>query len=88
MISPSEINYLLLANGKSLEPLSEQILRAGLPKSTYAHLDESGWKTQGVSKHLWTICTNTFSYFQIHPRRNFSVANELVSFNSLLRKNG
>lgn len=81
VISPSEINYLLLANGKSLEPLSEQILRTGLPKSTYAHLDESGWKTQGVSKHLWTICTKTFSYFQIHSQRNSSIANELVSFN-------
>lgn len=81
VISPSEINHLLLANGKNLEPFSQEILLRGLEKSHYAHLDESGWKTKGVSKHLWTICTNTFSYFRIHPKRNSSVANELISPN-------
>jgi len=81
VISPSEINHILLTNGKTLEPVSEQILKEGLNNSPYAHLDESGWKTKGVSKYLWTVTTNAFSYFRIHPKRTSEVANTLVSAN-------
>lgn len=81
VISSSEINYILLYNGKVLESVSEQILESGLKTSTYVNLDESGWKTKGVSKHIWTVCNNMFSYFQIHSKRNSEVANKLISAN-------
>lgn len=81
VISPSEINYILLDNGRTLEPVSKQILGESLRNSPYAHFDESGWKTKGVSKYIWTVCNNAFSYFLIHPHRNSEVANELVSAN-------
>lgn len=79
VISKAEINHLLLENGKKIEPVSEQILEKGLQKSQYAHLDESGWKTKGISKYLWIVCNNMFSYFRIYPKRNSEIANELIS---------
>lgn len=81
VISASEINHILLENGKTLEPISEHILESALKRSTYANLDESGWKTKGVRKYIWTVCNDFFSYFQIHHRRNSEVANELVKSN-------
>lgn len=70
---------------RTLAPGCEKI-KDSLPKQPVLNVDESGWKTKGVSRWLWVFVTPVLAYFHVAQSRGSKVLKEILgqSFSGVL----
>jgi transposase len=61
-------------------------IKDSLPQQPVLNVDESGWKTKGVSRWLWVFVTPVLAYFHIAQSRGSKVLKEILgeSFSGVL----
>lgn len=55
-----------------------EALKEHLTKEPYLHIDESGWKNNGVTHWAWVFATKLFSFFTIEASRGSAILNEVL----------
>jgi hypothetical protein len=53
-------------------------LQKRLQSSTYAYMDETGWKVNGALHQLWSASTHFLSFLSIKPSRGATAAREIL----------
>jgi transposase-like protein len=61
----------------SLEPVTEKI-KQKLKDGDNINIDETGWRSNGVRRWLWTFVTSLFVFFQISPSRGAKVLKSVL----------
>ncbi len=79
VISKTEINKLLLDNGRNIVPIARAIHKRGIENSEYTQMDDTGWRTKGRNKYLYHHGSDRFSYFEITPKRNSKTAERILT---------
>ena len=61
-------------------------IKDSLPKQPVLNVDESGWKTKGLSRWLWVFVTPILAYFHVAQSRGSKVLKEILgqSFSGVL----
>lgn len=55
-----------------------EALKEHITKEPYLHIDESGWKNNGVAHWAWVFATRLLSFFTIEASRGSAVLNEVL----------
>ncbi len=55
-----------------------EALKEHLTKEPYLHIDESGWKNNGIAHWAWVFATRRISFFTIEASRGSAVLNEVL----------
>jgi transposase len=79
VISRTEINRLLLDNGRAISPIARVIHKRGISNSEYTQMDDTGWRTKGRNKYMYHHGSDRFSYFEITPKRNSKTAERILT---------
>lgn len=70
------IDLLHLVARQSKEPYDQ--LQAAVRASPVVHMDETGWKQDGVPGYIWTASTSTACYLHYDAHRSGAVADRLL----------
>lgn len=76
-ISEGAIAQALQRLGSYLQIETCQILKA-VQETSSKHVDETGWKINGVSHWLWTVVNNRWAFFHVNKSRGSKVPKELL----------
>lgn len=87
-VPATALNFDRAATGKAGELYED--LRQKIRASDYLHMDETGWRVDGVNHHLWYAGHERLAFFHIDRHRSTAVAEAIVGtrFEGILNTDG
>lgn len=76
-VSEGAIAQALQRLGQYLEVEGKTIVEA-LKASAYVHVDETGWKINGINHWLWDFANEKLAYYKIHRSRGSKVPKDVL----------